>query len=301
MHVPFVDDLRRLALTPIARNFDVERFPEERYDAPPGDPGLFGPDSVTWRVHADPSLIVGGLSALMLQSLHPLAMAGVADHSDYRERPLARLSRTSSFVAATTYGSTQVAESVIAIVRAVHTRVTGTAPDGRPYSAADPELLRWVHVAEMGSFLRAHRRYHPAPVRGADIDRYFAETAVVAERLGATDVPRSRAEVRAYLRSVRPQLVAGDQAREAMGFLLRPIGSDPVTRAAGQLFVLAAVGLLPEWARRLHAVGHPRPVGLPVRSAVWGLLNTLRMVGGPPPFVAEARRRVAARPAAAAA
>lgn len=302
MNIPMLDQVRHLAMTPLRRSFEVDRFDEEQYHSPSGDPGLFGPDSVTWRVHSDPSTIVGGLSALMLQSLHPLAMAGVAEHSDFRERPFERLGRTASFVSATTFASSEVAESVIAIVRAVHTRVVGTAPDGRPYAASDPDLLRWVHVVEMGSFVRAHRRYHPLPVRGRDIDRYFAETAVVAEKLGAHDVPRSRAEVIEYMRGIRSELEAGDQAREAMRFLLQPFGSDPISKGLSQLLELAAVGLLPGWARKMHGVMLPSAVEFStIRPATWALLNGLRTLGGSPQFVAEARKRcqAPARPAAA--
>ena len=186
-------DMRRVVGRSLESAFNADRFPSEQYDDPPGDAGLFGPDSVAWTVHADISMLVGGISALMLQALHPLAAAGVVEHSRYRTEPMRRLSRTASFVAATTFGSTQVAEGVIAEVRAVHRRVEGIAPDGRFYSAQDPELLRWVHVAEVSSFLRAHRRYHPFPLRGPDLDRYFAETAIVAEKLGATDVPHAAA------------------------------------------------------------------------------------------------------------
>ncbi|MGH9301770.1 MAG: oxygenase MpaB family protein [Acidimicrobiales bacterium] len=292
MNLSVLDQLRQVALTPLRRSFGADRFAEEQYHSPPGDPGLFGAQSVAWRVHADPSTLVGGISALMLQSLHPLAMAGVADHSDFRERPFERLGRTASFVAATTFASTEVAEAVIAIVRAVHTHVVGLAPDGRPYAASDPELVRWVHVVEVASFLKAHRRYHPMPVRGRDVDRYFAETAVVAEKLGATDVPKSRAEVIAYMGAIRPHLERGDQAAQAMRFLVRPIGSDPLTKSVSVLLELAAIGLLPPWARRMHGLVLPAPVELSaIRPPTWALLNGLRVLGGSPAFVGEARRR----------
>src|SRR5437588_10168570 len=256
---------RRLLAANVQSLFERDRFPQEQYRDPPGDPGLFGPESVTWYVHGDASMIVGGVAALMLQALHPLAMAGVAEHSNFKEDPLGRLSRTSSFVTATTYGSTEVAESLIAAVREVHTRVHGVAPDGRPYSAEDPALLRRVHVAEVASFLRAHRRYHPRPVRGDDLDRYFDETAVVAEKLGATDVPRSRAEVREYLRAVRSELVAGDQALDTMRFLQRPFGPNPLVKAGSQVVLQAAQDLLPPWARELYGL---RRLRLLARSAL---------------------------------
>ena len=275
--------------------FGVDRLPGEQYSEPAGDPGLFGPDSAVWRVHADPAVIVGGVSALLLQTLHPLAMAGVADHSDFRRRPLHRLSRTASFVAGTTYGSTPVAEHLIATVRAVHRHVEGTAPDGRPYRASDPDLLRWVHVAEVSQFLRAHRRYNPWPIGARGQDRYFAEVAEVARRLGATEVPTDRAEVRAYLRSVRPELQAGSQALEAVRFVLSPPSvGDAAFRAVYAVVAQAAVGLLPGWARQLLHLSQP-PLAEPfvVRPATGALLGTLRALGSSP-ALAEARLRVAA-------
>jgi len=273
--------------------FEVSRFPQEQYTDPPGDPGLFGQDSVAWRVHADVAMFPGGISALMLQALHPLAMAGVAEHSSYRDAPLERLSRTASFVGATTYGSTEVAESVIRIVRRLHHRVRGVAPDGRPYAADDPALLTWVHVAEMVSFQRANQRYGVPPVwRPEELDRYFAETAVVAERLGARYVPQSRDEVRDYLRSVRGSLVAGDQARDTMRFLRRPIGDDPLVRTASHLLVQAGFDLLPAWARSLYGAWRlPGLDAVLVRPATAALLEGLRLVLGPSPVVAEARAR----------
>lgn len=278
--------------------FGSARFPEEQYTDPPGDPGLFGPSSVTWAVHSDLSMFVGGISAVMLQALHPLAMAGVVDHSRFRRAPLERLSRTSSFVAATTFASTEVAESIIASVRRIHRRVVGVAPDGRSYDASDPDLLRWIHVAEAVSFLRAHQRYSPFPPRGDDLDRYYREMAVVAEKLGATQVPVTRAEVRDYLRAVRPELVAGPEAADVMHFLRRPIKGDPASRAAHQLLVLAAEDLLPGWARALHGIPRPMVTDLGfVRPATGALLLALRAVLGTSPVLAQARQRAAAAPA----
>lgn len=276
--------------------FGVERLAGEQYTDPPGDPGLFGPTSVAWRLHADPSVFVGGLAALMLQTLHPLAAAAVAEHSDYRSDPLRRLSRTASFVAATTYGSTEVARQAIEVVRGIHGRVRGSAPDGRAYSADDPDLLRWIHVAEVVSFVRAYERYGLEPLRGADVDRYLSETAVVAEALGATDVPRSRHAVRRYLSEVRPELVASDDARRMLRFLRTPIrhrGNG--VRAAHSLVIEAATDLLPAWARRRHGLpATPGPTALAVRPATWSLLVGLHLALGPSPVRDQARRRAAA-------
>jgi len=279
----------------LQRAFEVARFPQEQYTDPPGDPGLFGPDSVTWQVNADASLVIGGLSALMLQALHPLALAGVFDHSNFKDQPLRRLSRTASFVRATTFGSTPVAEAVIATVRQMHTRVTGVAPHGVAYRADDPDLLRWVHVAEMASFLASHRRYHPHPVSGDDLDRYYDETAVVAEKLGATDVARSRSEVKAYFDAVRPELAVTERTRATMAFILAPVGRDPASQAASFVLGRAAMGILPGWARRLYGIAYPPLVErTTIVPAAAGLLTALRWAGRPD-IVEEATARARGR------
>jgi uncharacterized protein (DUF2236 family) len=287
--------IRGLLTAPVRAALDSSRFPQEQYTEPPGDPGLFGPHSAAWYVHGDPLMLVGGVSALMLQTLHPLAMAGVAEHSDFRERPYERLSRTASFVAATTFGSTEVTMSVIDSVKAVHTRVTGVASDGRPYAAGDPALLTWVHVAEVASFLEAHRRYHPRPLRGDDLDRYYDETAIVAELLGATQVPRSRAEVDAYFDAIRPELGAGPEALTTIRWIQNPKRGSPPERAAYQFLVGAAVDLLPAWARGMLGLRRVAPVAIGVvRPWTWVALRTLKMIGGTPVPIAQARARCGA-------
>lgn len=291
--------LRRQLMGPISRTLSADRLPFEQYTDPPGDPGLFGPGSVTWRVHADPSMLIGGLTALLMQTLHPLAMAGVADHSSYRDDPLRRLGRTRSFVTGTTFGSTETAEQLIDVVKGIHRKVRGTAPDGRPYSADDPELVTWVHVTEVVSFLRAHQRFVPFSVHGDQVDRYYHEMAAIPERLGATDVPRTRAAMRAYLREVRPQLAVGDQAREAVRFLTTPARDPrrPLLVGAHQIVIQAAVGLMPRWARELLGLRHPSIVDwATVLPATHLLMGALRCTGGTPPPVEQAYRRCAAEP-----
>lgn len=289
--------LRDQVMGPVARSLAADRLPFVQYTDPPGDPGLFGPGSVTWRVHGDPSMMIGGLSALMLQTLHPLAIAGVEEHSNYRDDPLGRLGRTGSFVTGTTYGSTEAAERLIKLVRGIHRKVRGTAPDGRPYSADDPDLLTWVHATEVASFLKAHQRFTPFPVRGEQADRYLHEVATIAERLGADDVPRGRLALRAYFRNVRPQLEAGDQALGAMAFLTAPMPGNPVMTAAHQVVVRAAIGLVPAWARDMLGVPHPGLVSQAVvLPAVHLLLGTLRFAAGEPLPRIQARRRCAAEP-----
>ena len=293
--------LRQQLMAPLARSLAAERLPFEQYTDPPGDPGLFGPGSATWRVHGDPTMLLGGLSALLLQTLHPLAMAGVAEHSTYRTDPLGRLSRTGSFVTGTTYGSTETAERMIKLVRAIHRTVVGTAPDGRPYAASDPALVTWIHVTEITSFLRAHQRFTPFPVRGEGADRYFHEMATIAERLGGEGVPRTRAAVRCYLRRMRPELETGDQAREAVRYLTTPMGGSraPLLAGAHRVVIQAAIGLLPGWARDMLGLRQPTLVDWAVvRPATHLLIGTLRFAAGPPLPLIEARRRSEAEPAA---
>ena len=240
--------------------FDSNRFPLERYDHPPGDPGWFGPDSVTWWAHADLSMVVGGFGSLMLQALHPLAMAGVAEHSDFKERPFERLSRTASFVVATTYGDSETAEKLCRVVRRTHRHITGVAPDGRPYDANDPALLRWVHVAEVSMFVAANAHFGRRVMTAAEVDCYYDEMAVVAEALGATRVPRSAAEVASYFVEVQPELRAGEQAEDTLRFLASPPEGDRLARSVSGMFSAAAWGLLPAWGYGLYRRPGPGPV-----------------------------------------
>ena len=140
-------------------------------------------------------MFIGGIRALLLQSLHPLAMAAVAGHSGYRGDPWGRLQRTSYFLAVTTFGRASDAQEAIDRVRAMHERVTGTAPDGRPYAASDPHLLTWVHIAEADSFLRAHARFGAQPLDQARRDGYVADLARIGTALGVPDPPRTEAEL----------------------------------------------------------------------------------------------------------
>ena len=264
-----------------------DRPPVRDLDRPvDGDPGLFGPESVTWRIHADASMFVGGLRALLLQMLHPLAMAGVADHSDYRHHPDHRLTRTALYLATTTSGPTGQAEQAVATVKRVHAAVVGTAPDGRPYAASDPHLVAWVHHAEVDSFLRTYQRYGSAPLSEDDADRYVAEMAVLCEMLDGEPPARSVAELRSYFRSVRPELRAGAQARDAVRWLMVP----PLPMAARPAYAViapAAVGLLPGWAQReLWLPMLPGVDPVLVRPAARVLLRTLAWAVAGVPFPA---------------
>src|SRR6516225_8911424 len=198
--------------------------PQATSRRPPAEPSAgerwFAEDRPIRQVHSDSAMFIGAIRALLLQSLHPLAMAAVAEHSDYRGDPWGRLQRTSHFIGVTTFGRTQDAQQAIARVQAIHRRVTGTAPDGRPYAASDPHLLTWVHVAEADSFLRAHTYFGTRPLDNAGRDGYVADMAIIGAALGVPDPPRTEAELADRIRAFRPELAATAEAREAARFLL---------------------------------------------------------------------------------
>ncbi|HSE69766.1 MAG TPA: oxygenase MpaB family protein [Nocardioidaceae bacterium] len=254
----------------------------ERIHGTPG-PRWFPEGAAIRQVHGDASMFVGGVRALLLQSLHPLAMAGVAAHSGYKGDPWGRLQRTSHFLAVTTFGPADDADAMVRRIRAVHRTVTGTAPDGRPYSASDPHLLRWVHIAEIDSFLSAHQRFGLRPLDAAGRDRYVAETARVAEALGAVDPPRSEAELRAQLEGYRPELTATSEALEAARFILLRPPLPPLARPPYAAIAGAAVALLPKWAREpLSLPWLPRVEGLVVHRAGTAITRTIRWAMAPP-------------------
>lgn len=212
-------------------------------------PRWFADDRPIRRVHADASMFVGGLRALLLQSLHPLAMAGVAQHSDYRGDPWGRLQRTSTFLAVTTFGTATDAQRAVDKVRGIHRRVRGQAPDGRDYRADDPHLLEWVHIAEVDSFLQAYQLYGSAPLDQAGRDDYVADTARVAAALGVLDPPRTEAELRSRLAGYRSELSSTEAAREAARFLLITPPLSLLARAPYGVLAASAVSMLPPWAR----------------------------------------------------
>ncbi len=212
-------------------------------------PRWFADDRPIRVVHADASMFVGGIRALLLQSLHPLAMAGVAAHSGFRGDPWGRLQRTSHFLAVTSFGSSADAEAMVGRIRAIHERVTGIAPDGRPFAASDPHLLRWVHVAEIDSFLTAHSRFGERQLSPDQRDGYVADTAKVAAALGVIDPPRSEAELQETLASYRPELESTAEARAAARFIVFSPPLPVLLRPAYGALAATAVSLLPVWAR----------------------------------------------------
>ena len=221
----------------------------ERVHGTPG-PRWFAPDSPIARVHGDASMFVGGIRAVMLQSLHPAAMQGVADHSGYRGDMWGRLAQVSTYIAMTTFGTERDALQVIRAVRRAHESVTGTMPDGTAYAANDPHLLGWVHVAEIDSFLAAHDRYGQQRLVGRERDTYVAQTAVAAEHLGVIGAPRTEAELRTVLEAYAHELRATPEAREAISFLLLHPDLPLAARPGYLSLAAAAIGLLPTEARR---------------------------------------------------
>lgn len=219
------------------------------YDAPLGDAGLFGPESVTWRIHADfPGMMAGGVAALMLQTLHPLALAGVWDHSTFRTDILGRLRRTTAFVAGTTYAPRDEAEKLIAHVRVIHKQVKGHAPDGRRYAATQPALLTWVHCTEVASFIAGYEFYRGVTLPIAVHDRYFGETSQLAYGLGAKQVPESRAAMDAYFARIQPQLEFSPRSQAVLDVLAAIRLPIPFSGPARELFLGAGAALLPPWA-----------------------------------------------------
>lgn len=246
-------------------------------DQPRGDAGLFGPESMVWEVHADfTAMMVGGISALLLQMLHPLALAGVWDHSTFRQDMLGRLRRTSLFIAGTTYGGLYDAEQLIDKVRRIHLQVVGHAPDGRPYAASDPELLTWVHVSEVSQFLAGYLRYVDPQLPLAEQDRYYREVALIAERLGAQDVPKSAQAIADYLQHMRPQLLCDARTREVVRLLYAAPMPSILAKPFGSLMLQAGVDLLPDWASDLlgeRQAAWRRPL---IRASVQRTANVLR-------------------------
>lgn len=230
-------------------------------------PRWFTPADPIWRVHADAAMFPGGIRALLLQSLHPLAMAGVAGHSGYKGDPWGRLQRTSEFLATTTFGTIEHAEEQIAKVRSIHERVRGKAEDGRPYSASDPHLLAWVHATEADSFLTAYQRYAVTPLTVAEADGYVEQSGIVARALGVLDPPTTVAGLTATIEAYRPELRSTAAAREAARFLLVHPPLPLAARPGYAALAAGAVAMLPRWARR--------PLRLP-----W-LPVTERLVGRP--------------------
>ena len=242
------------------------------------DPGLFGPSSVAWQVQSDTATLIGGFRSLLFQTLHPLAIAAVADHSVMHDDPLGRFRRTVRFVLTTTIGNTEAAERQIALVNRIHAKIDGTTPDGRPYSASDSHLLLWVHATEVDSFLTAYNLYGADPLTARQQDRYVGEMAQIAVKLGVADddVPTSVAELDRCLDAFRPECEYGNEAREGVKFLLEAPMS-PIARTPYAVFAAAAIDSMPTWVNEMMGVEPKMGVGpLLVRPTARATVDAVR-------------------------
>ncbi len=218
------------------------------FAVPQGDPGLFGPQSMTWRVHAHfTAMMVGGLSSLIVQSLHSRALAAVWDHSNFRHQLKARLGRTAYFVAATTYGSQSLAMGCIHKVNAIHARVTGVDLQGQPYVANEPDLIKWVHLVEVDSFLSAYQHLSKAPLTAEQCDQYVAEMSRVGHLLGAHELPETRSMLHAQLQTYQGALVFDDRARDILD-VIESYPTDWFDKPFMTLVLQSAMAIIPPWA-----------------------------------------------------
>jgi uncharacterized protein (DUF2236 family) len=243
---------------------------------PPSDDALFEKDTPIRLVHADlVGMMTGGVRALLLQMLHPHALQGVLDHSNFREDMHGRLQRTARFIAVTTFGHRDEAMKAIERVNRIHAKVGGTLPDGSPYEATNPRTLAWVHVTEAQSFLAGYLRHVRPNMPGYEQDEYYRQFAIVARALGADPVPTTRREAEALFREMRSDLRPSPEAREVAQLVLsqRPKGT-PV--AVQTMIGAEAVAMLPPFARSMLDLQRPVLTALPARAATWGVGKTLR-------------------------
>jgi len=267
----------------------------------PADDGFFGPASVAWRLSNDLSAPVAGLRSLLIQALHPLAMAGVDQHSDWRQDPVGRLAATSGYLTTISFGERAAAERAAARVRRIHEHVSGVdTVTGRRYAAGDPALLLWVHAALVESGIVAAELFG-TPLSRSDSDRYVAEMVVAAELVGVPRamVPASLDELGAYISSVRPELRCTPAARESMDYLLDPPGLDEDVADIWQDVREAAIGALPAWAREMYGYSAPQSLTDHRRAEIRQALGVLDTVYLGEPGVLEARQRITLRMRAA--
>jgi len=260
------------------------------------DDGLFGPASVTWQVSRDLASPVAGLRSLLMQALHPLAMAGVDQHSGWRRDPVGRLAATSAFLATITFGERAAAEHAAARVRRIHDHVRGVdAETGRPYAAGDSALLLWVHVTLVQSSLAARQAFG-TPISAEDSDRYVAEMVAAAELVGVPRplIPASVADLDRYVASVRPGLRCTPAARESMAYLLDPPGLDDEIAGFWHDVRDAAIVVLPEWAREMYGYA-PQVLARGRRTEIRQSLGVLDAMFLTEPGVLEARQAITLR------
>ena len=262
----------------------------------PRDDGFFGPGSVTWRLTTDLSALIAGLRSLIVQALHPLAMAGVDQHSDWRSDPVGRFASTSAYVLAVSYGDKARAERAASVVRKIHRHVRGTdTVTGKPYAADDPDLLLWVHAVQVDSTLKAAELFG-TDVTPADADRYVAEMTAAARLVGMPDglAPGTAADLDAYFLRVRPGLMRTNAAAEAAGFLLDPPGMDTEIADLWAEIREGVLASLPTWATDIYGFDRP-DLSARRRTEIRQALGVLDAVTLGEPGVLEARQRIELR------
>ncbi|WP_370183501.1 oxygenase MpaB family protein [Alteriqipengyuania sp.] len=270
---PF-DPLRTAIVNQVRAAFNQGKVPETR--VPPSDEALFEKDSPIRMVHADVmGMMIGGIRGLFLQMLHPAALQGVLDFSNFREDAQGRFHRTAQFISVTTFGHRDRAQEAIKRVNMIHKRIEGTLPDGTPYAAGDPRTAAWVHIAEASSFLAAYLRHARPGMPRVEQDEYYAQMALIGRALGAEPVPTSVAEADAITRELRNDLTTSKEAREVAEWVLaiRPQGFPAPLQ---QSIAAEAVLLLPSFARSMLGLHRPGLAALPARATTWGLGRTLR-------------------------
>ncbi len=289
--------VRRYVLEDFTRQ--VGRHDDRRVFAEPaGDPGLMGPGSMSWKLHADvASIAVAGISSIVMELLHPSVMAGVGQQSNYREQPFRRAQTTFGWVVTTTFGSTAAAERMIARVKRMHERVNGTRPDGAPYRALDPELIAWVHTCIPWGVMNAYERFYQ-PLTTEEKDRYLEEQSVVGLMSGADAVPTTMADLETFFEDMRPRLGMSELTHEFLDFLVNgPLGAlappGPLAVPVKRLQVEAGVSLMPRWAQEMTGFDRPEVVQRLVHQrSMRSYTRLLRWAMGTPPWVALAHERV---------
>lgn len=266
-----MDSLRKKIVASATSPFGHAPYPLAESLSHAGDPGLFGPGSVSWRVIGDVSTFVGGIRALLVQAAHPEVVAGVADHSRYREDPLGRLSRTSAYVTATTFGARPEVDQAVATVRRAHRPVRGRSHRDHPYTADEPALAAWVHNALTESFLSAYQHFGPEPLQPEDADRFVREQAMIGRLLDAEPLPESAEELHAWIAG-HEQVAPSPGMAEAVDFLVAPPLDGAGMRLGYRLLQAAAVATLPPRLRDILGV-HRRVGAVPIGTALVGSLR----------------------------
>jgi uncharacterized protein (DUF2236 family) len=270
----------------------------EVFAEPAGDPGLIGPDSVSWKLHSDVSAVtIAGTGSIVMELLHPSVMAGVGQQSNYREQPYRRARTTFGWVVTTTFGSTRAAEGLIERVKRMHSRVNGVRPDGVPYRALEPELIAWVHTCIPWGVMTAYERFN-RPLTTEQKDRYLAEQSVIGLMSGADEVPTTVSELEAFVEEMRPKLEVNELTREFFDFLvdgplgaLRPPG--PLAHPAKRFQVESGASLMPRWAQEMAGFDRPEIAQRLLHApSMRTYARALRWAFGTPPWRALADQRV---------